>query len=505
MKARWIVVLAMLVAAAAYPAGAQAAVWIVTSADDGADSNPGDGACAAAAGCTLRAAIQEANALAGADSIEFAIGSGVQTINIGSALPSIAGPATVDGTTQPGFTGSPIVVLDGGGSRAGLTISGSNVTLRGLVLVRFAGDGLTVQGSGHVLETNYVGIAADGTTAAGNSGSGIVLEQSSDNRIGGISVAQRNLISGNTGKGNGGGILLNGGSGNVIQGNLIGTDITGMLDRGNEGRGIALNGSTNNTIGGGAGAGNLIAGNRATAVRMLAASNGNLIQGNYLGINRTLTGFIKNDRGVQIRGSHANQVIQNMITGHVYDGVLIWQGASNNLIYGNLIAFNGQGPVGDPTEAAFNGVLVTGGVGNAILSNQIHSNAIMGIELGNLDAVTANDAGDGDIGANYFQNFPVVSSAVKSGGSIAVGGTLQSVPSKSYLVQLFGTPQCNASGHGEGRMFLGNAVVTTNAAGSGSFTASVVAQSVAAGWSVTATATDGGGNTSEFSACFPVR
>ena len=94
-----------------------------------------------------------------------------------------------------------------------------------------------------------------------------------------------------------------------------------MLERANEGRGIALDGSTGNTIGGPQPGGNLIAGNRATGVRLLGASDNNIVQNNFMGVNRNASAFIANDRGVQIRGSAGNQILGNLIMGHTYDGI----------------------------------------------------------------------------------------------------------------------------------------------------------------------------------------
>jgi hypothetical protein len=276
-----------------------------------------------------------------------------------------------------------------------------------------------------------------------------------------------------------------------------------MLERANEGRGIALNNSSNNTIGGPEpGAGNLIAGNRASGVRFIGGSN-NLVQGNLFGVNRTIQAFLANDRGVQIRGSNGNQVIGNLIAGHVYDGVLIWQGSSNNLVYANLIAFNGQGPLGDPNEAAFNGVIITSGVGNLVLSNSIHSNTILGMQFTGPFGVTPNDPGDGDVGANNLQNYPVLTSARLTGTTTTIAGTLNSNANTGFLVQFFSDSACDASGHGEGRYFLGQTVVMTDASGNAAFQVALPTQ-VAVGWIVTATATSGSG-TSEFSACTTVR
>ena len=484
---------------------AAAANFTVNSTGDQSDATPGDSACATAGGaCTLRAAIQEANALSGPDVIGFAIGAGVQTITVGSQLPDITSPVTIDGTTQSGYSGTPLIVVSGGGSARCLQITGGGTTIRGLALVSFAGNGLEiVGGSNNVLEGNYVGLLANGTTAAGSTGSGVKIQGSSNNRIGGTTVAQRNVISGNTGKGNAGGIEIDGGSGNLVKGNFIGVDATGTLERANEGRGIALDGSTGNVIGGPeAGAGNLIAGNRATGVRLLGASNNNIVQNNFMGVNRTATVFIANDRGVQIRGSHGNQILGNLIMGHTYDGILIWQLSSDNTISGNIVAFNGQGPVGDPNEAAFNGILVIEGVGNILYSNMVFGNTDLDIDLGlPFLGPAPNDTGDGDTaGGNYMQNYPVLTSAVASGGKTAINGTLNSAANAPFLVQFFADTACNPLGHGGGKYVLGNAVVQTNATGNAtvSFTHN---QQLPAGWVVTATATDAGRNTSEFSAC----
>lgn len=93
-----------------------AATFIVNSTLDTADATPGDGVCDdGAAHCTLRAAIQEANALAGTNKIGFNIpGGGVQTIILRQELPALSDALTIDGFTQPGAeTGIPLIELKG--------------------------------------------------------------------------------------------------------------------------------------------------------------------------------------------------------------------------------------------------------------------------------------------------------------------------------------------------------------------------------------------------------
>nr|QEO74283.1 hypothetical protein [uncultured bacterium] len=462
---------------------AAALTFTVTSTGDGADAAPGNGVCAVAGGggCTLRAAVQEANALAGPDTIHFAIGSGAQQI-LGSAV-AITGPVVIDGWTQPGFSGTPLIQV-----RGGMTISGSGTTIRGLVVNGGAGAGIQVNGGGnHVFEGNYVGLDVTGATAVPNDGSGIRFSNSSNNRIGGTTPQQRNVISGNTPKGNGGGLEFDGGSGNQIKGNYIGTDVTGMLDRGNDGRGIALSGSVNNVIGGPEpGAGNLIAGNWATGIRILGGSNGTLVQGNIIGINAALNAALSNDRGVQIRGSHNNQVIGNTIGGQVYDGVLLWENSNNNRVFYNTVVYNGWGNR-DPTEEAFNGVMVWDGVGNYVIGNRAWGNRDLGLRVGPAAAATAPTP-------------PTVTNAVVTGGTTTITGQVTGPAGIEYVVDLFVSSECDWNGAGEGEYALGQVRVTAGANGVATFNVGIGA-ALPVGWLVTTTATKANANTSGYSTC----
>ena len=127
----------------------------------------------------------------------------------------------------------------------------------------------------------------------------------------------------------------------------------------------------------------------------------------------------------------------------------------------------------------------------AILGNSISGNAGSGIDLGG-DGVSPNDAGDGDEGPNNRQNFPVLTAV--AGG---VQGTLNSIPNATFRIEFFGNAACDASGNGEGATLLGTTSITTDATGN----AAIPLFSATAGQFVTATATDGSNNTSEFSNC----
>ena len=124
---------------------------------------------------------------------------------------------------------------------------------------------------GNTIQGNLIGTDASGTVALG-SGTGLSV-RSSLNLIGGSAPGAGNIISGNTGAGITLGNNDEGGSSNVIQGNFIGTDVTGTVALGNTGPGIVIDRSTFTTSGGnhliggtGVGEGNIIAFNGSNGV-----------------------------------------------------------------------------------------------------------------------------------------------------------------------------------------------------------------------------------------------
>jgi uncharacterized repeat protein (TIGR01451 family)/CSLREA domain-containing protein len=479
------------------------AAFAVNSAGDGGDLNPGDGVCSAASAgppiCTLRAAIQEANATAAADTISFNIGAGVQTILLGSPLPDITNPLVLDGTPQGGAPASQSIVLNPGpnftGRIAVLTVTGSNNTIRGLTISNFSFQtAIFLNGGGNnVLE---------GNTLLNNGGDGVDITSSANNVIGGTTAAARNVIAGNF---TGISLTAVGATNNQIRGNYIGTDSTGTKADGNF-SGIDIFLGTNNTIGGTTvGARNVISGNDGDGIEInggfgstfltglppvAEAADGNVIQGNFIGVDATGTGPLGNGLG----GSSS------------LDGIRI-DGASNTTVggtaanAGNVIANNGGRGVSVPIPSSSPGVVTP--VNNGILNNSISNNSSLGIDLG-ATGVTANDPGDGDTGPNNLQNFPLLTSALTRTTGTTITGTLSSAANTTYTIELFSNPACDPSGNGEGETFVGRTAVTTNAAGLGNFSVALTTP-VAAGRVLTATATDPINNTSEFSPCLTVQ
>ena len=351
----------------------------------------------------------------------------------------------------------------------------------------FGSSTLTIAGTGNVVQGNYIGVSADGTSALQPGASVYAIDlsfqgASSGTLIGGTAPGAGNVIYGAAYA-----IYMRFGiDAAVIQGNFIGTDATGSYALGAGGYGIMIIGAKNTTIGG-VGAGNVISGyGDAITTYNPEAEPGTVIQGNLIGTDSTGTHAIPNSgAGIHI-GSPGVDLAQTP-TQSMVGGL--------NPGEGNTIAYNcGTGVRFD------NGATFTRW---PILRNSIHSNHGLGIALQAFTSLpTPNDSGDADTGPNNLQNYPVITAAPVSSGTVNVSGTLNSTASKSFRIEFFSGVGCHASGYGEGRHFLGamNAVVT-NASGNATFNSSPF--TVPAGHNVfTATATDPDGNTSEFSQCF---
>ena len=143
-----------------------------------------DGTCNAAH-CSLREAINAANASPNdttPDQISFGITpAGPHSINPGTALPALTEAVIIDGTTQPGWAAAPIIEVNGTGAPAGtdgfsVTAGAAGSTIRGLAINRFPHDGIHVSGNDTVIEANYIGLALDGTTNSGNGSEGVNVQ-----------------------------------------------------------------------------------------------------------------------------------------------------------------------------------------------------------------------------------------------------------------------------------------------------------------------------------------
>jgi titin len=377
---------------------------------------------------SLQQAILDANATSGLDTIVFQIsGSGVRTIILTNALPAITDPVVIDGTTQPGFTGTPLIELSGvnaGTSSDGLRLPAGSSTIRGLIINRFYGAGIHLQAPGGTnrIEGNFIGTDATGALSRGNGqassrSGGVFVDGSSGNWIGGPYATNRNLISANGGSG----IFMQNCRGNTVQGNFIGTALSGTAALGNTTNGISLYNAVGNLIGGvSAAARNVISGNGASGVYLyLAGTTGNLIQGNYIGTGANGTVALANaSDGVTVMSAPGNTIggvnpgEGNLVSGNGGGGVALnVAGADGNLVQGNLIGTDATGTLALGNK--FSGITIFGGNSNLIggataaARNLVSGNKLAGVylstnSLGNL--VQGNYIGVGIAGTNALGN-----------------------------------------------------------------------------------------------------
>jgi titin len=379
---------------------AAAATFTVTNvADSGAGS--------------LRQAILNANGNTGLDTIAFNIsGTGPFTITPASALPTITDPVIIDGTTQPGYAGTPLIEINGSSLAAstdGLLITAGRSTVRGLAINRCPRDGIRIQSLGtNVIQGNFLGTDPSGTVARTNGEGGVMINGSPGNLIGGTNASARNLISG----GNQNGIYLftATAAGNVISGNYIGTTVTGLAALGNVYNGVEVATSSSNLIGGtNPGAGNVISGNGQSGIYFISApATSNLVQGNYIGLNASGTGAISNgEDAVTINGVSGNTIggtvaaARNVLSGNMESGVFIFTaGAASNVIAGNYIGTDVTGKVAIPNHT--NGVTLDGVAGNTVGGTNVGAgNVISGNQRDGV-LITSSGASNNLVLGNYI-------------------------------------------------------------------------------------------------------
>ncbi len=430
------------------------------------------------------AALGDRNVIGGATSEPDDVGVGIKVVS-GTGVVIRGNLVGLDPTGESARPNDIGILIGADGQTPTATV------IRGNVVSGNTRSGIASNDVTATVVGNRIGTNALGTSAVPN-GTGLL----SRSLIGGIRPPGAtacedpcNLISGN---------LEDGAQAAGAQGNFIGTDITGTLRLANGGDGLAVyegdaGGDGNASVGQCTGACNLVSGNAGFGIVVgLGRVSGEIgqilpqataVRGNIVG--RSLTGnALANDAGGILVTS----------VGATVGGVLP---ADRNWISGN----------GGP------GVLVVGtGLGGparaTIRGNRIDGNAAQGIDLRpdaqpTGDGVTPNDFfEDLDVGGNGLQNKPMVGTARRIGGTLAVSGTFER-PSEdlleTYTIELFANDACDASGFGEGERPLG---LVTSIGLAGAWQALIAVAATPA--FVTATITDEEGNTSEFGPCWPV-
>lgn len=388
---------------------------------------------------------QISGALSTPNTIAFDIGAGgLATIYPLSPLPDLTSSVIIDGTTQPGYSSTPLIEIDGfaaGSSTDGLRIAAANCTVKGLVINDFSDVGLVILGSGGSrIVGNFIGTDPTGLARKPNAYSGVYLYATNNNSIGGTTPSERNLISGNNGNGI---TILEGSDSNQVSGNYIGTDLNGNYGIANAFDGIYLTNTSNNTIGGEApGSGNTISGNKLIGVEIYGAASGNLIAGNLVGTDATGSYRIANSSsGVVISYATGNRVggttesSRNIISGNSGDGIELYgPGTENNVVQGNYIGTDVTGTQalgnlldGIAIESASNN-LIGGdvqGAGNLISANRygIELELASGSNIGpSGNRIAGNRIGTDATGNTQIGNFSSGIGLFSSTGN-TIGGT----------------------------------------------------------------------------------
>jgi hypothetical protein len=448
------------------------------------------------------------------------------------------------GTSAVRNGGYGIEVLSGSDSNQ---IGGTTTADRNIVSANHGGifcrASLNSTTGNNVIQGNYVGVDRTGTISLGNYLEGISVVGTTNNQIGGTAPGAGNVSSGNDSFGmrlsgfifdltptsdpedKTGPYLVRLATGNLIQGNKFGTDTSGMAAVPNGVDGLAIGYASQHNIVGGTTpeARNICSGNLSHGVHIASVhtdftpatpTSFNVVQGNYIGTDVTGAAPL----------------------GNTQPGVFFYSGASENLLggtgpgEGNIIAFNTGRTIPDDLGGFFElpaaGVLIPHdpdfshpfnanepAVRNRISGNSIHSNIAafsndgLGIDLNvsdhvivtPTDGVTPNDTGDADEGGNGLQNYPVLTAVSSSAASTTIQGTLNSTPNMTFSIEFFANNTYDPSGFGEGETFIGFAPVTTDISGNATFSVTLPVNLGCR--TVTATATDALGNTSEFSKC----
>jgi len=407
---------------------------------------------------SLRAAIDSANTLAGPHVITFDSSLSGGTIQPLSALPIL----TDDSTTINGDIdgdGTPDIEIDGtnAGDVVGIEIRGSFNTLNGLVINSFytsgvrilasnnnsivgnyigtdssgtaampnrtsglhiasnssdnliqnnvisgnSGTGLHISGSsGNIVEGNFIGTDITGTQTLSNSLGISISLGSSGNMIGGTTVDERNIISGN----NADGVRLDDADSNKVFGNYIGTDLSGTAVLGNGGIGgngvFIFSNSHYNTIGGAAaGEGNLISGNSGNGVQLSGGPHDNLIENDFIGTDFSGTIDLGNAKGITLQDAWQNTIKNNLISGNILFGIqMITAQNHSNVVIGNFI---GTDITGTQTLSNLWGISITlGASGNTIGGTTVDERNI--ISGNNFNGVRLTDADSNKVFGNYI-------------------------------------------------------------------------------------------------------
>ncbi|MCA9062978.1 MAG: right-handed parallel beta-helix repeat-containing protein, partial [Planctomycetaceae bacterium] len=414
---------------------------------------------------------------------------------------------------------------------------------------------------GNVIQNNVIGRNALNTANLAN-GNGITLSRSDNTLIGGINLGEANIIAGNTGDGvrflaTGDGVLsgqigywkADGSTTDLVVGTSGSLQNGAAYSTGYSNQGFQFDGTDDHVLIGSSAAyeitGNAISfdawikptgpGSHASQGGMILSREGeyqvarftdgtiqfaiNTVGNGYNWVNAGYVAALNEWTHIAVTYDGANakvyangtQVYSGAATGNIQDNVFptldelriggrqntsqYFQGSIDDVgLYNRALTAEEVAEVYALRGAAKE----RQSINNSIRGNSIYGNGGLGIDHGD-DGVTANDSGDGDYGIHHLQNYPVLATVTTSGSVINLSGSINSLANTTYSLDFYSSSLADASGYGEGAVYLGSKTVTTDGSGNAEFTDSF-AGAVRAGDVITATATTVLGSTSEFSA-----
>ena len=329
------------------------------------------------------------------------------------AIDGYTQPGTSANTLTNGDDAVILIELSGtnAGAADGLYLAAINILVRGLSIVSWGRRGVAIQSPGRdQIEGNFIGVRPDGVTLGSNIWNAVNIDGAPDNTVGGTTPAARNILSGS---GRGVNIGNSGATGNVVSGNFVGTDKTGTLPVSNGDFGIAITAASDNQI-----LGNVISGNRSGILLWQPAATRNRIEGNYIGTDVTGTHNLSNAWwGITFDNAATNTIggpsraQRNIIAGNGLDGISMGNpSAVGNVVLGNFIGTDVTGSNALPNGSGINiGAAnnIVGGAGPGA-RNLVSGNRGNGIYVGGASttnvAILGNYIGTDGTGTNALGN-----------------------------------------------------------------------------------------------------
>jgi hypothetical protein len=476
-------------------------------------------------------------------------------VGVSSSSPNIISGNTGNGVsitgfdTDQNFIENSLIGIDAGGVTS-LGNGNNGVLVNGQATNNFIGYpssnsgnvisgnktwGVYISDSGttdNLVAGNLIGTNVTGNYPVPNNNNGLdIVFGATNNTVGGTTRAARNVISGNLHEG----VLIgfSGTTGNLVEGNFLGTDISGKnaLPNSQQIDGVYVGlGAGSNTIGGqnpvgalNTAAWNVISGNTSSGILVTdSGTTGEVICGNFLGTDVTGTVSIPNGgNGVTIAAGTSNTTIGaetsgsgnlNVISGNLNDGISITSSSGTNVSFNYLgVDLNNQNAL--PNGG--NGVSIHSASGNRVNLDVLKNNKGYGILTDTgasqnawyYDSIFANGAGGiAQVTNPTLQPVPVITNYVVGSNGIALlTGTISGSPdhNASLVIQFYANPATSSPAGAQGLTFLGQTSSSTDGNGNATFVYNL-SKTLAPGESLTATADFAVTNTSNLSAPYAI-